>query len=93
MNAEDADRRMHWLRLAKELGQEDDFRALMDDLRQEGAAGLHVDREALARIDWALRSGSGMTVANVAFGVLCRQLGVKRDSLDIVEEARREAER
>lgn len=37
MNADDADRRMHWLRLAKELGQEDDFRALMDDLRREGA--------------------------------------------------------
>lgn len=39
MNAEDADRRMHWLRLARELGQEDDFRALMDDLRREGAEG------------------------------------------------------
>lgn len=37
MNGEDADRRMHWLRLARELGQEDDFRALMDDLRREGA--------------------------------------------------------
>lgn len=37
MSTEDVERRLHWLRLARELGQEDDFRALMDDLKREGA--------------------------------------------------------
>lgn len=37
MSAEaDAERRMHWFRLARELGQEDDFRALLDDVRRDG---------------------------------------------------------
>lgn len=35
MNGEDMERRMHWLKLARELGQEDDFRALLDDVRRE----------------------------------------------------------
>lgn len=33
MNGQDAERRLHWLRFAKEMGQEDDFRALLDDAR------------------------------------------------------------
>jgi hypothetical protein len=37
VSAEDMERRLHWLRLARELGAEDDFRALMDDLKREGA--------------------------------------------------------
>lgn len=35
MNSEDMERRMHWLKLARELDQEDDFRALLDDVRRD----------------------------------------------------------
>lgn len=34
MSIEDVERQ-HWFRLARELGQEDDFRALLDDVRRE----------------------------------------------------------
>lgn len=47
MSTEDVERRLHWLRLARELGAEDDFRALMDDLKREGASQAF-SREALA---------------------------------------------
>lgn len=65
VSPEDADRRMHWLRLAREYGQEDDFRALMDDLRREGAesAPQPVEREALVRVldEHHLRVGPSIT--------------------------------
>lgn len=35
--SEDVERRLHWFRYARELGQEDDFRALLDSVRREGA--------------------------------------------------------
>lgn len=38
MNGEDMERRMHWLKLARELGQEDDFRALLDEVRQQAVS-------------------------------------------------------
>lgn len=39
------------------------------------------EREELAAIDNALRNGSYMTGANVAFSNLCDRLGVDRDTL------------
>lgn len=41
MNGQDAERRLHWLRLAQELGQEDDFRALLDDIRDTAVAEIY----------------------------------------------------
>jgi hypothetical protein len=35
----------------------------------------------LAAVDSALRNGSYMTGANLAFGLLCERLGVDRDGL------------
>lgn len=37
VSVEDVERRMHWLRLAREMDQEADFLALMADLKREGA--------------------------------------------------------
>jgi hypothetical protein len=34
-SAEDVERRHHWFKLARELGQEDDFRALIDTERRD----------------------------------------------------------
>lgn len=31
----EVERRLHWFRLARELGQEDDFRALLDDAQRQ----------------------------------------------------------
>lgn len=44
MSVEDVERRLQWLQLARELGQEDDFRALLDDIRREA-----VDEERAKR--------------------------------------------
>lgn len=33
--SDEVERRQHWLQLAREMGAEDDFRALLDDVRRE----------------------------------------------------------
>lgn len=47
----------------------------------------------LAAIDNALRNGSYMTGANLAFALLCDRLGVDRDRLEFRPDWRRDAER
>lgn len=34
MNGEDMDRRLHWFNLARERGEEEDFKILLDDARR-----------------------------------------------------------
>lgn len=47
------------------------------------AAPIPPVRTLLAAIDWALRTGSNMTNANLAMDLLCERLGVDRDRLKV----------
>lgn len=83
--AADAGNAGHWPTVAAYLAAE------VRRLRALDGATPAVDRDvltaALGWVDNALRNGSAMTRANLAFEVLCRQLGVDRDSLNTSDAA------
>lgn len=61
------------------------IRAAMDGQDPQSAPGVLVDDVPLpvllAAVDNCLRQGSYMTGGNLAFSLLCEQLGVERDAL------------